>query len=297
MPTFKKNTSEFQMKGIDFGKGTESSFYKKYKSHLTKPPESDQPIPFAQEYLPGGKSKEDYDAEYKEFMSKGGPHISWGDWAWEPDEDYRTKDTDMSGYGITRFKGDREAFDAASAREKERENKYRELKALGYDMSDARNIDPSMLTQEERDAIDRQEHLDEWEKTKAKAEAKAAKEAEKEGEGDIEGEIEDEGYTEGKEKGSWRQRRDLRKDLRDQGYSRKEARQMAKEQVPRKFLGSGGKRNRLPGDEDQPGGRWKQRQQRKKYLMEQGMSRKDAARQARREIEKRKVSLGFLQKK
>ena len=31
--------------------------------------------------------------------------------------------------------------------------------------------------------------------------------------------------------------------------------------------------------------------------MEQGMSRKDAARQARREIEKRKVSLGFLQKK
>jgi hypothetical protein len=301
MPNFKKNTSKFQMKGFDAGKGTEmgkSHLYKESYSPLSK-------VPFVDEYgkpdfegnvyaEPGGK---DYDQMYEDFKSGkyGSRHISAGTPAWDISEGEKEEGYDRysnlpegvheSGYGIDRYDGDREAFDKEVEEEARRDAAYRELKEKGYDMSDMRNIDKSMLSQEEIDQM----KADAAAKKEAKEQAKADKEVTEDTEDETGGY-----HTAGKEKGAWRQRRDIRKDLRDQGYSRKEARQMAREEIPKR-----GKRNRLPGDQDQPGqGRWKQRQQRKKYLMEtQGMSRKEAARQARREIEKRKVSLGFLQKK
>tara|TARA_R100000700_G_scaffold21778_1_gene28465 strand:+ start:83 stop:1057 length:975 start_codon:yes stop_codon:yes gene_type:complete len=317
MPNFKKNKSKFQMPGFNPGEGTEmgSSHLNKSYSPLTAQEEW-KGVPFVQddEYgkedfegnvyaQPGGK---DYDQMYEDFKAGkyGTTRIGLGDPTWDmedindsgsTDDEWERAKQDIhyregQTTGKQRFKGDREAFDADLKERQRRRGAYQELVDQGYDMSDMKNVDPSMLTQEQIDAMNAANE----EKKKAKEEEKLAEQESEEtmeGQGDPEAEGDD-----WSDAGNWRQqRRALRKQLRDEeGLTRGEARRRAKEIVPKEKKGG---RQITSADVEGAKSRWNQRRLHRKMLRQQGHSRKDARLAARAATPKRKVSLGFLQKK
>jgi len=280
MPNFKKNNSKFKMKGFNSGVGTEmggSHLYKKTNSHLTK-------VPFVQddEYgkadfegnvyaQPGGK---DYDKMYKDFKAGeyGDVHFGAGNPSWDitdtndsgsTDDEWEHAKKDIhykegQTTGKQRFNDDKEAFDAHIAAIERRRGAYDELRDKGYDMTGVPNVETAYRPQEEIDAM----NAAEAEKLAAKEAEKLAKE--KEGE-TLEGQDDPEAVEE------------------YEGSSGREKRK--------------GKRQITSDDVENAKSRWNQRRLHRKMLRQQGHSRKDARLAARAATPKRKISLGFLQKK
>ena len=273
MPNFKKNKSKFQMPGFNPGKGTGMG-----QSHLKQVPFVDDEYGkedfegnvYAQ---PGGK---DYDQMYRDFKmgEYGVDQIGAGDPSWDmedlndsgsTDDEWENAKKDINyregkTTGKQRFHGDRAAFDKHVAERQRRRGAYDELVDQGYDMTGVPNVDLAYRPQEEIDAINAKEEKRKQDRI-ARWNAKKAEKAAAEEEGQVPEVVEDE-VSSGPERGKKK-----------------------------------GKRLITQSDVENAKSRWNQRRLHRKMLRQQGHSRKDARLAARAATPKRKISLGFLQKK